>query len=58
MSSSEQAGRANTRPIPVTADNFTRAESDRAVGGIVKLGGFGKFHHGREFTPLDTQLVL
>jgi hypothetical protein len=43
--------------IPVTADNFIRAESDRAFGGIVKLGGFGRFFHGREVTPLDAQVV-
>jgi len=43
--------------IPVTVDNFTRAESDRAFAGIVKLGGFGKFHHARALTPIDKQPV-
>jgi hypothetical protein len=54
MSSSAQSG---SQSIPVTADNFTRAESDRAFAGIVQLGGLGKFHHARELTPLDQQPV-
>ena len=28
--------------VPVTVDNFTRAESDLYLGNIVKDGGFGK----------------
>jgi len=45
------------RAIPVTADNFVRAESDRAFAGIVKQGGFGRFNHNRELTLLDRQVV-
>lgn len=44
--------------IPVTPDNFVRAESDLYFGGVVKLGGFGKFHHNREPTPIDQQTVI
>ncbi len=40
-------------PVPVTALNFSRAESDLYFGSIVKDGGFGKFFHNREPTPLD-----
>jgi hypothetical protein len=29
--------------VPVTADNFVRAESDLYFTGVVKDGGFGKF---------------
>ena len=29
--------------VPVTADNFRRAESDMYLAGFVKEGGFGKF---------------
>jgi hypothetical protein len=47
----------HAQPIPVTADNFIRAESDRAFAGIVKDNGFGKFHHAREVTALDKQIV-
>jgi hypothetical protein len=44
--------------LPVTADNFVRAESDLYFGGIVQLGGFGKFHHNREPTPVDQQTII
>ena len=44
--------------IPVTADNFNRAESDLYFGSIVKDGGFGKFNHRREPTPIDNQTVI
>ncbi|MGH6951861.1 MAG: DUF1254 domain-containing protein, partial [Vitreimonas sp.] len=44
--------------IPVTADNFIRAETDLYFGNIAKDGGFGKFHHNREPTPVDHQTVL
>ena len=45
-------------PITVTPDNFARAESDLYFGNIVKDGGFGKFHHIRELSPIDNQLVI
>ena len=44
--------------VPVTAENFARAESDLYFGGVVKDGGFGKFHHNRELTLLDRQTVI
>jgi hypothetical protein len=44
--------------VLVSADNFTRAESDLYFGNVVKDGGFGKFMHIRELTPLDKQLVV
>ena len=46
------------RPIVVTPDNFPRAESDLFFSGIVKDGGFGKFMHRREPTPLAKQTVI
>jgi hypothetical protein len=45
-------------PIPVTADNFIRAESDMYFGNMVKEGGFGKFHHFREPMAIDNQVVI
>ncbi|MDF3887327.1 DUF1254 domain-containing protein [Cupriavidus basilensis] len=45
-------------PVPVTVDNFTRAESDRYFGFTVKRGGFGKFSHFRELVPVDSQTVV
>jgi hypothetical protein len=44
--------------VPVTVENFTRAETDRYFGGSVKQAGLGTFHHFREPTPLDQQHVI
>jgi len=44
--------------VLVSADNFTRAESDLYFGRVVGDGGFGRFMHIRELTPLDKQLVV
>lgn len=50
---------ANTlRTTTVTPDNFARAESDLYFGSAVKDGGFGKFSHKRELTPVDKQSVI
>ncbi len=46
------------KPIPVTPDNFVRAESDHYFGNFVKEGGFGKFHHNREPASIDNQTVV
>ncbi len=45
-------------PVPVTADNFNRAETDLYFGRVVKSGGFGQFDHSREPAPLDKQTVI
>ncbi len=45
--------------ILVTADNFTRAETDTYFANIVKeAGGPGKFFHRRELEPIDKQIVI
>jgi hypothetical protein len=44
--------------IPVTVDNFVRAESDRYFGVVAKEGGFGKLHHHRQLMPIDNQTVV
>ena len=44
--------------IPVTPDNFNRAESDIYFSGTVKNGGFGKFNHNRGVMPIDRQAVI
>jgi hypothetical protein len=44
-------------PVPVTADNFIRAESDGVFAGIEKQGGFGKFKHYRELSAIDDHIV-
>ncbi|HEX5035083.1 MAG TPA: DUF1254 domain-containing protein [bacterium] len=58
MSPNTQAQPSAKNPVPVTADNFVRAESDLYFGNIVKDKGFGKFFHNRELTPLDKQAVI
>jgi hypothetical protein len=45
-------------PIGVSPDNFIRAESDLYFGNLVNDGGFGRFHHIRELSPIDNQLVI
>lgn len=44
--------------VPVTAENFARAETDRHFAGLVRRGGFGKFYHSREVTPVNRQTVI
>jgi hypothetical protein len=48
----------STGAVPVTPDNFVRAESDLYFGNIVKDGGFGKFLHRREPAAIDNQTVI
>ncbi|MCJ8159115.1 DUF1254 domain-containing protein [Sphingomonas sp. LaA6.9] len=44
--------------VPVTPENFARAETDLYFAGVVRNGGFGKFDHTREPAPLDKQTVI
>ena len=45
--------------VPVTVDNFIRAESDLYLGVVaLKEGGFGKFEHHRELSPIDAQTII
>jgi hypothetical protein len=45
--------------VPVTADNFARAESDLYFGNAVKdAGGVGKMFHRREPMQIDKQAVI
>jgi hypothetical protein len=45
-------------PVPVTADNFNRAESHLYFNNSIKGGGSGKFHHVRVVLPIDHQTVI
>ncbi|ANY85336.1 carboxylesterase (plasmid) [Microvirga ossetica] len=45
-------------PVPVTPDNFVRAESDLYLSNVVKDGGLGKFVHRREPAAIDNQTVI
>jgi hypothetical protein len=50
---------ANARAIPVTVDNFVRAETDLYFAATVKnFDALGKFGHNREPTPIDKQTVI
>ncbi|UZF94005.1 DUF1254 domain-containing protein [Bosea sp. NBC_00550] len=44
--------------IPVTPDNFMRAETDMYFGNFVKDGALGKFIHTREPASIDNQTVI
>jgi hypothetical protein len=45
--------------VPVTIDNFVRAETDKYFGVPIKMaGGIAKFYHDREPAPVDHQLVI
>jgi hypothetical protein len=44
--------------VPVTVDNFIRAESDLYIGNAVKEGGLGKLNHRREPASIDKQIVI
>ncbi|MBZ6076115.1 DUF1254 domain-containing protein [Microvirga puerhi] len=44
-------------PVPVTVDNFTRAESDMYIRNNAK-GAFGTFAHKREPADIDNQTVI
>lgn len=49
---------APSTSLTVTVENFERAESDGYFSAVVKDDGFGKFHHHRELTPIDKQIVV
>jgi hypothetical protein len=47
-------------PVPVTVDNFVRAETDLYFRGALKdsAGAMGTFHHRREVASVDDQVVI
>jgi hypothetical protein len=48
---------AQTTPVPVTADNFRRAEADWYFGMFAQRGAFGKFFPYRELPSIDLPSV-
>ncbi|HBD35889.1 MAG TPA: carboxylesterase, partial [Cupriavidus sp.] len=52
------AAQATGAPVPVTVDNFVRAESDMYIVGVAKQGGVGKLQHRREPASIDDQAVI
>ncbi|WP_430642709.1 DUF1254 domain-containing protein [Bradyrhizobium stylosanthis] len=50
---------ADGASVPVSPDNFVRAETDRYFAvAIEHAGGIGKFHHDRNHAPVDKQIVV
>ena len=54
----ERQHASTSATVPVSTDNFIRAETDLYFGTTVKRGGFGKFVHHREPMPIDAQSVI
>ncbi|WP_456670746.1 DUF1254 domain-containing protein [Bradyrhizobium sp. USDA 3240] len=44
--------------VPVTVDNFARAESDLYINNLAKEAGLGKLSHRREPASIDKQSVI
>ncbi|MBX3581286.1 MAG: DUF1254 domain-containing protein [Rhizobiaceae bacterium] len=49
---------AEDKTIPVSVENFARAESDLYFSNVVNEGGFGQFTHRREPADIDNQTVI
>src|SRR5258708_9993199 len=47
-----------TPAVPVTADNYNRAQTDVYFGQTVKAGALGKFRHGRELAPIVNRGIV
>src|SRR5689334_8088878 len=58
LQAQSSAGSTAAAPIPVTPDNFVRAETDRYFSGVVRDGGFGRWNHVREPAPVERQPVI
>ncbi len=48
----------DAKPVRVTVDNFSRAESDLYFARLVERGGLGKLQHERELADIDDQTVI
>ena len=58
MASVAAVAQSASGPIPVTVDNYVRAETDKTFAGLIAMGdGIGKFHHNREMVPVDVHVV-
>lgn len=58
MSSIALAQAPSGTAIPVTIDNYNRAQSDIYFGQTVRAGAFGKFRHGRELAPVVNRGIV
>jgi hypothetical protein len=55
---SASAETAADKTVPVTVDNFARAESDVYMGNLLKEAPLGKLNHRREPASIDNQIVI
>ena len=53
-----QAQPPESDTVPVTIENYNRAQTDVYFDGVVKKVGFGKFRHGRELAPPVQQGIV
>jgi hypothetical protein len=58
MNSAASAQTSASQTVPVTIENYNRAQTDVNFAGVVKNGGFGKFRHGRELAPPVQQGIV
>jgi hypothetical protein len=58
MSAAAQAQIRPSPAIPVTLDNYNRAQTDVNFAGAVRNGGFGKFVHGRTLAPVEQRGII
>ena len=48
-----------SKPVPVTVENFIRAETDHYLENALKdAGGLGRFGHHRELLPVERRVVV
>jgi hypothetical protein len=48
----------SSTPVPVTVDNYNRAQTDAYFGQTVKAGALGTFLHGRELAPIVNRGIV
>ncbi|MGL4956093.1 MAG: DUF1214 domain-containing protein [Bacteroidales bacterium] len=48
----------NEQSIPVSWENFAKAETHKVFKNYASIGGFGKFFHIRAITPIDKQDII
>jgi hypothetical protein len=57
-SSAALAQPPSSTPVPVTVDNYIRAQTDVYFGQTANAGALGKFRHGRELAPIVNRGIV
>src|SRR5215471_18860395 len=58
MCAAALAQQSSGTSVPVTVDNYIRAQSDVYFGQTVKAGAFGRFRHGGELAPVASRGIV